>query len=689
MKNQKLDDNLINLKGVGPKMISLFNKLGLNTVSDLIHYFPRDYKEYKAPIKFNDLSENYFVTVEGHFVTRPFVKHTSKMDIVTARFQIDGGLIDLIWYRTSYIASIIDVKKKYLIYGRVKFKNNRFIIEQGELYTPDEYETKLKGLTPIYSTTQGLSSNFIAKHVRMICDNYEVENIDNISDYSKLASSNNIDLPRNNVYDILHFPVDKNEFLKARNVIVFKEFLDMIISLKINSNDARESNPLEEYLNQGFVDNIKDKIINNLDYKLTGDQLAAVNEITQMLESPYSSECMIQGDVGCGKTIIAFIAMLVVSNLGFQSVLMAPTEVLARQHYDNLNNLILKLNLPFQTVLLVGSMDNATLKHNRELISSGEATLIIGTHALIQDKVDYHNVGLVITDEQHKFGVRQREKLQNKGNSPHYIVMSATPIPRSLALILYGNVKILTIKQMPSNRIPIKNALMDANERIKIYRFVYKQIQEGRQAYFVCPLINSDTTRNGENVIDYTNKLKDLFKDTARIEMLHGGMDASVKERIMQDFKNHQIDILVSTTVIEVGVDVPNATVMVIENADTFGLASLHQLRGRIGRGSYQSYCIFVSGEGGTDNNRLRIISSTNDGFEIAEKDLASRGPGEIKGTRQAGKLKFLYGDIYQDSEILKLSSNIATEILSKDPNLSSPEYEFLRSNISDLNMGF
>ena len=395
---------------------------------------------------------------------------------------------------------------------------------------------------------------------------------------------------------------------------------------------------------------------------------------------------LVQGDVGSGKTIIAFLAMILSCENGYQSALMVPTEVLAKQHYESFMGLLKQQWLDFCTVLLTGSN---TAKEKREIyakIASGEAQIIIGTHALIQEKVIYKNLSLVITDEQHRFGVKQRESLAERGNPPNVLVMSATPIPRTLAIILYGDLDISVIDELPAKRLPIKNCVVDISYRPKAYSFIQKQVQEGRQVYIICPMVEESEGLDAENVLDYTAKIKSVFPSDILIEYLHGKMKASEKNQLRERFAANKIQILVSTTVVEVGVNVPNATVMMVENAERFGLAQLHQLRGRVGRGEHQSYCIFVQGnKEDTTTKRLEILNKSNDGFYIAGEDLKLRGPGDLFGIRQSGVMEFRIGDIYNDSSILKSASEAASEILSLDPDLTLPQNQLLKEQLQIL----
>ena len=392
---------------------------------------------------------------------------------------------------------------------------------------------------------------------------------------------------------------------------------------------------------------------------------------------------LVQGDVGSGKTIIAFLALLLSALNGYQGALMAPTEVLAVQHYENISEMLEKYKIPHQAELLTGSMTMSQKKKAYARIESGEAAIIIGTHALIQEKVLYRNLALVVTDEQHRFGVRQRETLAQKGKTPHILVMSATPIPRTLAIILYGDLDISIINEMPKNRFPIKNCVVNTEYREKAYRFMRKQVLEGRQCYVICPMVEESESLDAENVIDYSQMLAEELGDGIHVGCLHGKMKQKEKDEIMSAFGKNEIQILVSTTVVEVGIDVPNATVMLIENAERFGLAQLHQLRGRVGRGGYQSYCIFMSASKSDETKeRLEILNRSNDGFFIAGEDLRLRGPGDLFGIRQSGILDFKIADVFQDAEVLKIAGEEANKILKRDPELKDPSYKKIKNHI-------
>jgi ATP-dependent DNA helicase RecG len=426
-----------------------------------------------------------------------------------------------------------------------------------------------------------------------------------------------------------------------------------------------------------------EQFLAQLPYELTGAQKKVWQEIQTDLQGSLMMSRLIQGDVGSGKTILAFLALMYVAFHGYQGALMAPTEVLARQHYENLCRLFEEHNIPLTVELLTGSMTAKEKRVAYERIAQGEASIIIGTHALIQEKVSYQDLALVVTDEQHRFGVKQRETFVSKGHRPHILVMSATPIPRTLAIILYGDLSISVIDERPRNRLPIKNCVVDTGYRPTAYRFMREQITQGRQCYVICSMVEQSENLEAENVIDYASSLQEAFGASYAIAYLHGKMKQEEKDAIMQSFARGEIHVLVSTTVIEVGIDVANATVILIENAERFGLAQLHQLRGRVGRGAHQSYCIFMTpSKAKKTKERLSILQSSNDGFFIASEDLRLRGPGDLFGIRQSGILNFRLGDVYQDAGILKRASDAVEELVAADPDLTDQKHRVLRNQI-------
>ena len=455
----------------------------------------------------------------------------------------------------------------------------------------------------------------------------------------------------------------------SRKRLVFDEFFMFLMSVRLLKDKKEDKKSAYPFTFSGEMASVEER----LPYALTGAQKKVIREVYADLSGGHIMTRLIQGDVGSGKTIVAILALLQAAANGYQGALMVPTEVLARQHYESMTELFASLGITYRPVLLTGSMTAKEKRLARESIENHEADIVIGTHALIQEKVVYDNLALVITDEQHRFGVAQREMLSKKGGDPHVLVMSATPIPRTLAIILYGDLDISIIDELPANRQPIKNCVVNREFRPNAYRFIENEVRAGRQAYVICPMVEPSEMLEAENVIDYTEELRRALSPSIRVEYLHGKMKGKEKNAIMEAFAANEIHVLVSTTVIEVGINVPNATVMMIENAERFGLAQLHQLRGRVGRGGFQSYCILMYGnDGKKTKERLGILNRSNDGFYIAEEDLKLRGPGDLFGIRQSGILDFKLGDIFQDAAILKEASDTAAFIMENSDNFLS-----------------
>jgi ATP-dependent DNA helicase RecG len=499
---------------------------------------------------------------------------------------------------------------------------------------------------------------------------------------SYLIEDNNLMEYRDAIKNI-HFPKDKHTFDIARRRLSYNEFLFFILRLRILKLTEEESVSTAVMKKSELVDRFLEK----LPYDLTDAQKRVYKEIEADLTGSRVMNRLIQGDVGSGKTILAFLALLITVENGYQGAMMAPTEVLARQHYEDICNMAKEYDLPFRPVLMIGSLKAKEKKENKKGIEDGTYNVCIGTNALIQDTVNYKNLALVITDEQHRFGVRQREKFAGKGECTHVLAMSATPIPRTLAIILYGDLHVSVLDEKPASRLPIKNCVVGPDYRPTAYRFIEKQVSLGHQVYVICPMIEEGEMNDVENVTDYTEKLRKELSPSIHVDMLNGRMKASEKDELMEKFANKEIDVLVSTTVIEVGINVPNATVMMIENAEHFGLAQLHQLRGRVGRGKDQSYCIFMNTSESKDAAaRLDILGKSNDGFKIAEEDLKQRGPGDMFGIRQSGDLFFKIGDIYADSDLIKKASIDADRILGDDPDLCKKENEALHKALAGAN---
>ena len=603
-----------------------------------------------------------------------YVNSVRGRQIISVNIADQSGKFPVVWFNLPYLKKTLRKGSWFVFRGRIVRKQGKLEMEHPEIFTPSAYEEILHNLQPIYGLTAGLSNKTVVKMVTQLLETLPMQSEylpEELKERYRLADINY-------ALKTIHFPKNKEELLVSRKRLVFDEFLLFIISVRRMKEKAEETPncfPVKETW-------LTEEVIERLPYSLTNAQLNAWHEIEHDLAGRTMMSRLVQGDVGSGKTILAFLAMFLVADNGYQAALMAPTEVLARQHYEGFLKLMEEQGLSFPTVLLTGSDTAKEKRIAYERIASGEAAIIIGTHALIQEKVEYANLALVITDEQHRFGVKQREALTTRGNPPNVLVMSATPIPRTLAIILYGDLDISVIDELPAKRLPIKNCVVNTSYRPKAYSFIEKQVRQGRQAYVICPMVEESEGMDAENVLDYTQKLKENLPSDIQIEYLHGKMKPKEKNRVMESFAAGEIQVLVSTTVVEVGVNVPNATVMMVENAERFGLAQLHQLRGRVGRGEYQSYCIFIQGNQDQISKRLEILNKSNDGFYIAGEDLKLRGPGDLFGIRQSGDMEFRIGDIYNDSTILKEASEAAEEILSLDPELDLEQHRSLRERM-------
>lgn len=672
-------ESVTSLKGIGEKTAGLFARLGIYTVEDLLHDYPRAYDAYEEPVPVGKLQENTTAAIAGQLLKTPSVRRFKNIQVIVATVKDMTGSLQLTWYNMPYLRNTLQMGQFLVFRGRAVKKGGRLTMEQPEIFTPEAYEAVRDSMQPIYGQTKGLGNKAIVRAVAQALEQRQLER-----EYLPPSLREKYELAEYNyAIEHIHFPSSRQELLFARKRLVFDEFFFFLLAvrrLKEKRQDCRSSFVMSHASQV-------DQLIEALPYSLTEAQNKVLKEVSRDLESGLVMNRLIQGDVGSGKTIIAVLALLQTACNGFQGALMAPTEVLARQHFESITGLFKTYNIEKTAVLVTGSMTAKEKRTAYEKIASHEADIIVGTHALIQEKVHYHRLGLVITDEQHRFGVGQREALGSKGQEngslPHVLVMSATPIPRTLAIILYGDLDISVIDQMPANRLPIKNCVVNTGYRERAYQFIAREVAAGRQAYVICPMVEASEMIEAENVLDYTKLLRQKLPETITVEYLHGKMKGKEKNQIMERFAAGEIQVLVSTTVVEVGVNVPNATVMMIENAERFGLAQLHQLRGRVGRGSHQSYCIMVncSEQEGTQE-RLDILNRSNDGFYIASEDLKLRGPGDFFGIRQSGDMEFKLADIYTDAGLLKTVSEEVNRILDEDPTLEGEEYAALKERL-------
>lgn len=672
MKNQ---ESIRSLKGIGEKTGKLLEKLGLYTVEDLLSYYPRAYHSYGPAVSIGTLKPETQGTVEGMLQKSVSVKRFRNIQIITTSLRDTTGTLQLTWFNMPFLHTTLKPGVRYVFCGKVVKKNNRLTMEQPEIFTQEAYETMMQTMQPVYGQTRGLNHKTITKAVAQALDLRTLER-----DYLPAELRRKYELAEYNfALEHIHFPDDRNQLLFARKRLVFDEFFMFLLAVR----RLKEKRIDKETGYRMIPDPKVEHLIDALPYALTGAQQSVLKEVERDLSGGKVMNRLIQGDVGSGKTIIAILALLHTAYNGFQGALMVPTEVLAHQHYESMTELFGEHGIDKIPILVTGSMTAKEKRLAYEKIASHEADIIIGTHALIQEKVVYDKLALVITDEQHRFGVGQREMLGNKGLEPHVLVMSATPIPRTLAIILYGDLDISVINELPANRLPVKNCVVGTDYRNTAYGFIGKQVAQGRQAYVICPMVEASELLEAENVVDYTTTLRSALPGLS-IEYLHGKMKPKEKNRIMEQFAAGEIQVLVSTTVIEVGVNVPNATVMMIENAERFGLAQLHQLRGRVGRGAHQSYCIMVNCSNQDDTmERLDILNRSNDGFYIASEDLKLRGPGDIFGLRQSGDMEFKLADIFTDADLLKTVSEEVNDLLELDPELEAQSHEDLKRRLS------
>lgn len=676
-----LTDRITELKGIGDKTAALFRRMGVETVEELLRFYPRDYDRIEEVSRIAELKDNSRAVVRGTICSGVSERKAGRLTISFAQAADESGKMQLSFFNMPYMKKMLKKGAVYYLRGKVHQRGNSFTMEQPVLLSPAEYEKQRGKLLPVYPLTTGLSQKTVRKAVTQVLEaaGKQKNLLPEVLPAWILAEQKLCGVLE--ALSGIHFPDKQEELIQAKKRLAFEEFLVFLLLVR-KMKDSAQAVPnrfpmLETADTRRFLE--------GLPFRLTEDQASVWQEISADLTGEYTMNRLIQGDVGSGKTILAALALLLAVSNSYQGAMMAPTEVLALQHFQTLNGYTDKYHLPFRPVLLTGSLSAKEKREAYERIENGSYNLIIGTHALIQEKVTYHNLALVITDEQHRFGVRQRESFSRKGAGeddsliPHVMVMSATPIPRTLAMILYGDLHVSVIKQLPAGRQSIKNCVVGTDWRERSWKFIEKEVQAGRQSFVVCPMIEPSEESDLENVEEYTEKLRMALPDTLHIDMLHGKMKPAEKNRLMDAFERGMIDILVSTTVIEVGVNIPNATVMMIENAERFGLAQLHQLRGRVGRGDHQSYCIFMNGsDSDKAKERLEVLNHSNDGFYIAEQDLKLRGPGDMFGVRQSGILNFKIADIYQDADMLMSADKICGRITADTDWQEREEYREL-----------
>lgn len=659
------------VKGVGEKTEQLFQKTGVYTIGDILLRFPREYIRFPVPVEISEAKtgkkQAVFVCVDAPVI----VKRTRSMQLAILNGTHQGRKMEFLWFRMPYVRNTLTKGQAFVLYGSVQEKGGSLSMEQPVIYTPKQYEALADSLQPVYGLTNGLTNNLYKKTLRQVLEMQLL-----LPEYLPQETREKYGLAEYNyAVSQIHFPQNLDTLAQARRRLVFDEFFQFVLFMQLQKEQGQRIENIYTFREENLIRPLLEK----LPYTLTSAQLRVLDEIQKDMHGQYIMQRLVQGDVGSGKTIVAFFAMYLASASGYQSAIMAPTEVLAAQHYETFSQYIELFGIKTHLVLLTGAMTAKQKRRAYERLQLFPDAMVVGTHALFQERAVYDNLALVITDEQHRFGVRQRETFSLKGESPHILVMSATPIPRTLAIILYGDLDISVIDEVPAKRLPIKNCVVGTGWRPNAYEFIRKEAEAGHQAYVICPFVEASEYAEGENVIDYTEKLRQALPDHIQVAFLHGKMQPNQKNKVMEAFAANEIQVLVSTTVVEVGVNVPNATVMMIEDAQRFGLAQLHQLRGRVGRGDAQSYCIMINtSDAKGAAKRLDVLNRTNDGFKIASEDLRLRGPGDFFGIRQSGDLQFQLADIYQDAEVLQQASSEVQKILSDDRSLALPEHEGL-----------
>ena len=652
------------IKGVGEKTEKLFEKIGVYTVDDLIHYYPRGYEIFGEPVPISEVEEGKVCTICGSVFGRVQVSPGKGRQITTAYLKDLTGTIKVIWFRMPFLRNTLGRKGAVVLRGRVVKKRDSLVMEHPEIYDPAvRYQEKINTMQPVYGLTAGLTNNAVIKALRQALEQVREQDDFLPDEFTKKYHFR----PYEQSVREMHFPENKEAFLAARQRFVFEEFLVFILSLRQIKNT-------QDRMKNGFHFEDQPQIsefLKQLPYELTAAQLRVWDDMQKDMKSQYVMSRLVQGDVGSGKTIVAVLGLLFAGLNGYQGALMAPTEVLARQHFENIKDMLEQYQIPLRAELLTGSMKAKEKREAYARIESGESSIIIGTHALIQEKAIYHNLALVVTDEQHRFGVDQRAKLSNKSQfAPDILVMTATPIPRTLALTIYGDLDTSMMQGKPVGRKPIETLCYTGEKRNAVYAGLVRQVQAGHQAYVVCALIDESEGVEARSATEVYTELQATYLKNIPCALLHGRLKNQEKEDIMSLFAAGEIKVLITTTVIEVGVNVPNATLMIIENADRFGLAQMHQLRGRVGRGKDQSYCVLL-----TDNDnketleRLQVLRDSDNGFFLAEKDLELRGAGQLFGLRQHGLPDLYIADILQDIGVLIEARELAKKAF-KNPQM-------------------
>ena len=671
-----LEKDIKFIKGVGPNRATLLNKLGIFNLKDLITYFPREHEDRGKPKGIAELEDGEEALICAYPVARMNeVRIRGNLTLCKLIVRDETGTMQITWYNQSYLKNTFKPNERYKFYGKVSKKYGK-VEMQSPVYELESSNRNTGKIIPIYPLTYNLSQNTIRKIIENGLEEVKNRLEESLPQYI---------LDKYNLYDYntainqIHFPDNFANFNLAKKRLVFEELFSMQLALLSLKNKYEIKKPGIEFSKDAKMSDV----IDILPFKPTGAQLRVLEEIDRDMESNKPMNRLLQGDVGSGKTVVALIAAYKAVKSGYQAVIMAPTAILASQHLETFNDILKDSGIRCE--LLISGITKKKKTEVLERLEKGEIDILIGTHAVLEENVKFNKLGLVVTDEQHRFGVRQRSIIVEKGNNPDVLVMTATPIPRTLALILYGDLDISIIDELPPNRKKIETYAVTKGMEQRVNNFIVKNVQEGRQCYVVCPLVEENEEIDAKSVMEiYETYKKEIFPNL-RVEYLHGKMKQREKDTIMEEFKNGNIDILISTTVIEVGVNVPNSNIMIIENAERFGLAQLHQLRGRVGRGEHQSYCILkYQGNSQIIRERMKVISSTNDGFVISEKDLELRGSGEFFGTKQHGIPEFKIANLFEDIGILKQVQGIAMEIIDRDPFLEKEENKLLRKLVDE-----
>ncbi len=671
----ELNKDVKYIKGVGPNRVQLLNKLGIFTLKDLITYYPRTYEDRSKPRNIAECMNGEEVLIEAIACTRITDTRLRGKTMQRLIVRDESGSATITWFNQSYLKNLFQIGKRYKFYGKV---TNQFgkITMTSPVFDDKEKNFNTGKIIPLYPLTYQLSQNVLRKIIENALTEVIGKLEETLPDYI-LKKYKLIGI--NEATRDIHFPKELINFEIARKRLVFEELLSTQLALLQLKNS---------YLNEekGIAFNSEvhmSDVIHQLPFTLTKAQLKVLEEIDNNMESERPMNRLLQGDVGSGKTVVAMCAAYKAVKCGYQAAIMAPTAILATQHMENFQKILEKLDIKCE--LLISGISKKKKEEILQKLSNGEIDILIGTHAIIEENVIFQKLGLVVTDEQHRFGVKQRTKIAQKGENPDVLVMTATPIPRTLALILYGDLDISIIDELPPNRKKIETFAVHKNMTERVNHFIDKQIQEGRQAYIVCPLVEENEELDLKSVEELYKTYKEEIFPQYKVSYIHGKMRPKEKDEIMEQFKSGKIDILISTTVIEVGVDVPNSNIMVIENAERFGLAQLHQLRGRVGRGDYQSYCILkYEGKGENTKERMKIMCSTNDGFIISEKDLELRGSGDFFGTMQHGLPEFKIANLFEDMSILKIVQSAAMKILEDDNKLEKEENRLLKDLVKN-----